>query len=135
MSDKKTVNLQSITQAKAKLAEELRELEVQEAQLLQSQAMEAFSAIVRLLAEFSSHFSAKQKAEVATLVGAGEQKPKKSANATRSEAVPKYWLPHSHETWSGRGRMPRAFAAWEGTAAYNEWKARHPDQKFPAFPG
>jgi len=44
---------------------------------------------------------------------------------------PKYELPHTGETWSGRGRTPKAFAAWEGSASYKEWKAKNPDLKFP----
>ncbi|HLL17473.1 MAG TPA: H-NS family nucleoid-associated regulatory protein, partial [Rubrivivax sp.] len=59
--------------------------------------------------------------------------PKKAK--TGKEVAPKYWLPHSQETWTGRGRPPKAFTAWEGTAAYREWKAAHPQEKFPKFPG
>ncbi|WP_425478049.1 H-NS family nucleoid-associated regulatory protein, partial [Xanthomonas cucurbitae] len=42
--------------------------------------------------------------------------------------APKYWLPHTHETWIGRGRPPRALKAWEGTPAYKQWEASHPDE-------
>lgn len=76
--------------------------------------------------------SAKQRAEIVSLLGADV--PKK-AGGVKKEVAPKYWLPHTGETWSGRGRTPRAFAAWEGTSAYTTWKASHPNEKFPAFPG
>ncbi|QEO99506.1 histone-like nucleoid-structuring protein [Xanthomonas oryzae pv. oryzicola] len=61
-------------------------------------------------------------------------KPKKVAS-TRKEVVPKYWLPHNQETWSWRGRPPKAFTIWQGSASYKEWQAKHPDEKFPKYPG
>ncbi|TMN25787.1 H-NS family nucleoid-associated regulatory protein [Pseudoxanthomonas sp. X-1] len=137
MTEKNTLNLDAIAQAKAKLAEELRKLEAQEVELRQQEATDAFSNVIKLLQTYGSHFNAKQKAEIAALTGAGEPRARKSAgSSTRGTTVaPKYWLPHTGETWTGRGRTPKAFAAWEGTAAYNEWKARHPKDKFPAYPG
>ncbi len=135
MTDTNALNLDAITEAKAKLAEELRKLEEREAQLRQQQASDGFAQVMQLLRDFGEHFNARQKAEIAAALG--EAKPKKATTSSdaRREVAPKYWLPHTGETWTGRGRTPRAFAAWEGTAAYNEWKARHPDEKFPAFPG
>lgn len=134
MSDTKKLDLDSIAQAKAKLAEDLRKLEEQEAQIRQNQASESFSQVIAILNDFGQHFSAKQKAEIVALIGEG--KVRKTANGqAKREVAPKYWLPHSGETWTGRGRTPKAFAAWEGTAAYKEWKSRHPEQKFPAYPG
>lgn len=137
MSDTSTNDLATIAQAKARLAEELRKLEEQEVQLRQHETGEAFSEVVRLLNAYAGHFTAKQRAEIAALAGAGEDKPARTAGKDKAkrEVPPKYWLPHSGETWTGRGRTPKAFAAWEGTAAYNEWKARHPNEKFPPFPG
>lgn len=125
--------LDSIVAAKAKLAEELRKLEQQEAQLRQQQATEAFSEVMSLLGQYGQHFSAKQKSDIAAAAGASSVRVKKEAG--NKEVAPKYWLPHTQETWSGRGRPPRSFTAWEGTAAYKEWKSRHPDEKFPKFPG
>lgn len=126
--------LDSIAAARAKLEEELRNLEQEEAQLRQLQAADAFSAVMNLLGEYSTHFSAKQKAEILAAVGtAGSARVKRHAGP--QEVPPKYWLPHTQETWTGRGRPPRAFAAWEGTAAYKEWKAKHPNEKFPKYPG
>ena len=126
--------LDSIATAKAKLEEELRRLEEQEVQLRQQQSADAYSEVIRLLAQYAVLFTAKQKAEIVTAVGASSPaKPKKAVAG--KEVAPKYWLPHTQETWTGRGRPPRAFTAWEGTAAYKEWKARHPNEKFPKFPG
>lgn len=129
-----TASLSALAAAKEKLAEEIRKLEEQEAQLRQQQSSEAYSEIVKLLNQYTEHFSAKQKSEIAALIGAAVAKPKKAAS-TRKEVVPKYWLPHNQETWSGRGRPPKAFTIWQGSASYKEWKAKHPDEKFPAFPG
>ena len=126
--------LDSIVSAKAKLAEELRQLEQQEEDLRREQSAGAFSKVIELLSEFGSQFDTKQKAEIAALV-APKAKAAKKAVAAKVEVQPKYWLPHSGETWSGRGRPPRAFTAWEGTASHREWKAKHPKEKFPKFPG
>ncbi|WP_295943414.1 H-NS family nucleoid-associated regulatory protein [uncultured Xanthomonas sp.] len=128
--------LDSISTAKAKLAEELKKLEQQEATLLEEEASSAFLQVSDLLSRFGQHFTAKQKAELAAQVGgsSGPGRPKKAAG-TKKEVAPKYWLPHTQETWSGRGRTPLAFKAWEGSPAYNEWKAKHPDEKFPKYPG
>jgi len=126
--------LDSIASAKAKLAEELRQLEQQEQDLRREQTGGAFSKIIELLGEFGPHFDAKQKAEIAALVAPKAPAVKKAA-AAKTEVAPKYWLPHSGETWSGRGRPPRAFTAWEGTVSHREWKAKHPDEKFPKYPG
>jgi len=129
--------LESITSAKAKLEEELRKLEEQEAALRQEQAASAVAEITSLLSQYSDYFTPKQKAELAVAIGASSPgRDHKSAPTQAKKAVaPKYWLPHTHETWSGRGRPPRAFTAWEGTAAYKQWKAGHPDEKFPKYPG
>ncbi|WDJ52548.1 H-NS histone family protein [Xanthomonas campestris] len=129
-----TASLSALAAAKEKLAEEIRKLEGQEAQLRQQQSSEAYSEIVKLLDQYTGHFSAKQKSEIAALIGAGVAKPKKAAS-TKKEVAPKYWLPHNQETWSGRGRPPKAFTIWQGSASYKEWKAKHPDEKFPKYPG
>jgi len=129
--------LESITSAKAKIEEELRKLEEQEATLRQEQAASAVTEIIGLLSQYSDYFTPKQKAELAVAIGASRPgRGRKTAPAqAKKEVAPKYWLPHTHETWSGRGRPPRAFTAWEGTAAYKQWKANHPDEKFPKYPG
>ncbi|UKE47056.1 H-NS histone family protein [Xanthomonas cerealis] len=129
--------LESIFSAKAKIVEELRKLEEREAALRQEQAAAAVAEIAGLLSLYGEYFTPKQKAELAVAVGASSPGRGRKAAPTqaRKEVAPKYWLPHTHETWSGRGRPPRAFTAWEGTAAYKQWKANHPDEKFPKYPG
>jgi DNA-binding protein H-NS len=134
MTSKNTQNLADIAQAKAKLAEELRKLEEQEVELRSQHSAEAFEQITALLKSFAEHFSSKQKAEIAGFVVSGA-KARKAADGPKREVAAKYWLPHTGETWTGRGRPPRAFAAWEGTAAYTDWKKNHPNEKFPKFPG
>jgi DNA-binding protein H-NS len=126
--------LDSIASAKAKLAEELRQLEQQEESLRKEQAEGAFAQVMGLLDQFGSQFDTKQRAEIAALVAPKVRAAKKAA-APKAEVQPKYWLPHTGETWSGRGRPPRSFTAWEGTASHREWKAKHPKEKFPKFPG
>ena len=102
--------LDSIATAKAKLEEELRKLEEQESQLRQQQAADAFAEVLNLLGQYGQHFSAKQKAELVAAVGSsGPAKAKKEPGT--KEVAPKYWLPHTQETWSGRGKQPRWLAA------------------------
>lgn len=129
-----TTALDSIASAKARLVDELRKLEEQEAAVRKDEAAAAYAKIVSLLSEFGSYFSAKQKAEI--VVATGASAPGRGLRAAKSKAdvQPKYWLPHTQETWSGRGRPPRSFSAWEGSAAHKEWKARHPDERFPKYP-
>lgn len=126
--------LDSIATAKAKLEEELRQLEEQEVVLRQQQSSEAFAEIMNLLGQYGQHFNAKQKSDIVSAISPGVANRAKKESIAK-EVAPKYWLPHTQETWSGRGRPPRAFTAWEGTAAYKEWKTRHPGEKFPKFPG
>lgn len=126
--------LDTIASAKAKLAEELRQLEKQEEELRKEESASAFSTVIELLGRFGAQFDAKQRAEIAALVAPKTKAPKQAA-AAKSEVQPKYWLPHTGETWSGRGRPPRSFTAWEGTVSHREWKAKHPNEKFPKYPG
>lgn len=126
--------LDSITTKKAQLTEELRKLEQQEVALRKDQTSDAFAKVMALLSFFAQHFNAKQKADIAAQVVSEPRAPKKKAGA-KDELLPKYWLPHTQETWSGRGRPPRSFKAWEGTVSHREWKARHPKEKYPKFPG
>lgn len=128
--------LDTIASAKAKLAEELRQLEKQEEELRKEQAASAFSTVIELLGQFGAQFDTKQRAEIAALVAPKTQAPRQPRQASaKTEVQPKYWLPHTGETWSGRGRPPRSFTAWEGTVSHREWKAKHPNEKFPKYPG
>ncbi len=130
MTDKAT-KLSSLAEAKAKLLEELRKLEEQEQAERANEAASAHASIISLLEQFSGFFSTKQRNDISGFLG-GTSKPA-AAKSGRSEVKPKYQLPHTGETWTGRGRTPKSFAAWEGTAAYKEWKARHPELKFPLY--
>ncbi len=126
--------LDSIASAKAKLAEELRQLEQQESALRQEETAAAHARILELLSTFGSLFTDKQRAEIAAASGAKPAARAKKAGSGK-EVAPKYWLPHTGETWSGRGHPPKAFTAWVGTVSYREWKASRPDEKFPKYPG
>ncbi len=125
--------LDSIATKKAQLTEELRKLEQQEDFLRKEQTSGAFAQVIGLLSSFGQDFSTKQKAEIAAQVVSEPRAPKKEGS--KEELPPKYWLPHTQETWSGRGRPPRSFKIWEGSASHREWKAKHPDEKYPKFPG
>jgi len=126
--------LDSILTAKQKLQDEIQALEAQETQLRQEQTSDAHAEILNLIAQYAKNFNAKQRAEISSSLAASSGQPRKSAGPKKAVAA-KYWLPHTQETWSGRGRTPGSFAAWEGTAAYKECKSKHPDEKFPAYPG
>ena len=102
--------LDSIASAKAKLEQELRQLDEQESQLRQQQSAEAVAQIMDLLTQYQEHFTDGQKAQIAGSLGAARPGRAKKTT-TGKEVAPKYWLPHSGETWSGRGRAPRAFVA------------------------
>jgi len=131
-----SATLASIAERKITLAAELRKLEEQEIGLRQQEAIEAFDQITSLLERFAASFASKQRAEIAGYVVSGAHAKNSAARTKKKrEVVPKYWLPHTQETWSGRGHPPKAFAAWVGTSAYNDWKKNHPDEKFPKFPG
>lgn len=126
--------LDTIAAEKARLAEEIRRLEEQEDQLRKEQTDDAFNEVINRLHLFGQNFDSKQKAQIAVYVIAEARTPKKKAGA-KEQAPPKYWLPHSQETWSGRGRPPRSFKTWEGSVSHREWKAKHPNEKYPKFPG
>lgn len=98
--------LDSIAQAKAKLLDELQKLEEQEKTERASEASSAHAAIVSLLEQFAGHFNTKQRNDIAAYLGTSAAR-KNVVKSGRSEVKPKYELPHTGETWSGRGRTPR----------------------------
>jgi DNA-binding protein H-NS len=101
--------------------------------LLDAAVDEAHRRLTALLQAHFEGFSAKQRDRIGALIGV-KTTPTTPA-AARDDEVPRYWLPFSGQTWSGRGRPPREFVAWEGTVAHTAWKKRHPDERFPTFPG
>lgn len=129
----------SVSKMKAALAAAVGRSGMDEQALLRAATKEAFARITTLLeasyADFSPEQQRRIRAAVAADAPAGPAKGPKPAKAPREELPPRFWLPYSGETWSGRGRPPKAFLAWEGTVAHTEWKKRHPDERFPAYPG
>lgn len=124
------LTLADIAGQKAAILQQMAALEVQETGIRDKAVSDAHADLVALLEKHREDFTAKQKREIAGILGAGGAP--KTTGAASTQALPKYRLPHNGETWSGRGRMPKAFAAWQGTVAYTEWKAQHPGLKFPA---
>ena len=125
-----THTLSSIAEEKQKIADRLAELDKQEAELQAEQAQSAVDALIAV----ARYVTPKQAQAIMAAIGQA-RRPTAKRHPANGTVAPKYWLPHSGETWTGRGRTPKAFAAWEGTAAHNEWKAGHPNERFPAFPG
>ena len=85
--------------------------------------------------------SAVQRRKVARIIGevVDVAKPAKAARAKKQgrklgPVAPKYQLP-TGQTWSGRGRTPVAFAAWEKGAEGKAWRKANGDAKFPAASG
>lgn len=107
--------------------------------LLRAATREAYERVTVLLNASYADFSPEQQQRIRALVAgdaaASVAKRAKPAKTAREPLPPRYWLPHTQETWSGRGRVPQTFLAWEGTVAHTEWKKHHPDERFPAYPG
>lgn len=123
----------------ATLAAALARSGLDEQALLRVATKEAFERVSVLLSTSFADFSPEQQRRIRAAV-AGEATPSpvkraKPAKRAGDDLPPRFWLPYSKETWSGRGRPPKAFLAWEGTVAHTEWKKHHPDERFPAYPG
>ncbi|MFY0186046.1 H-NS family nucleoid-associated regulatory protein [Stenotrophomonas rhizophila] len=111
-----------------------------ESTLLRAATKEAFKRVISLLETSFSDFSPTQQQHIRQMVGqktslSAPGKLRAQSRPVPNEAPPRFWLPFSGETWSGRGRPPKAFLAWEGTVAHSDWKKHHPGERFPAFPG
>lgn len=112
--------------------------------LLRAATKEAYKRVGLLLDAYFEDFSPAQQRRIREAIGVSARpKAPKQAKAPKVPKVPKpqkealaprFWLPFSGETWSGRGRPPAAFLAWEGTVAHTEWKKHHPGERFPAYP-
>ncbi len=107
--------------------------------LLKAATKEAYERVTVLLTTSYADFSPEQQRRIRALLdtapAARRGKASKAAKAPKEDLPPRFWLPHSGATWSGRGRVPNAFLSWEGTVAHTEWKKTHPDQRFPSYPG
>lgn len=113
--------------------------------LLSAATKEAYKRVNLLLSAYFEDFSPAQQRRIREAIGASASpklpkqakvpKAPKAPKAPKEDLPPRFWLPFSGETWSGRGRPPAAFLAWEGTVAHTEWKKRHPGERFPTYPG
>ncbi|WP_306175323.1 MULTISPECIES: H-NS family nucleoid-associated regulatory protein [unclassified Stenotrophomonas] len=110
--------------------------------LLRAATREAYDRVTLLLKACYQDFSPEQQARIRAIIGADAApartalpKRVKASRPPREDLPPRFWLPYSGETWTGRGRPPKAFIAWEGTVAHTEWKKHHPDERFPTYPG
>ncbi|MCW0410908.1 hypothetical protein NB709_000784 [Xanthomonas sacchari] len=89
-----------------------------------------------LLSQYGEHFTSKQQADLAVAIGASSPGCGRKAAPVKSkkEVAPSIGCPIPRKP--GRAAdAPLAFKAWESTAAYKQWKASHPDEKFPKYPG
>lgn len=112
--------------------------------LLSAATKEAYKRVNLLLTAYFEHFSPAQQRRIREAIGANARakppgqakvpKAPKAPKAQKEALTPRFWLPFSGETWSGRGRPPAAFLAWEGTVAHTEWKKHHPGERFPTYP-
>lgn len=126
----------STSKMNAGLAAAVARSGMDEQALLRAATKEAYERVTVLLTTSYADFSPEQQRRVLALVGnASSAKREKPAKAAKEDLPPRFWLPHSGATWSGRGRVPNAFLSWEGTVAHTEWKKTHPDQRFPSYPG
>ncbi|RLK56188.1 DNA-binding protein H-NS [Stenotrophomonas rhizophila] len=129
----------SASSMKASLAAAVARSGMDESALLRAATKEAFERALVLLTTSYADFSPEQQRRIQAAVdSAGSSSTAtraKPAKIPREALPPRFWLPHSGATWSGRGRIPGAFLAWEGTVAHTEWKKTHPDQRFPSYPG
>lgn len=83
--------LDSVLSAKEKLEEELRELQEQETALRRKAAEDAFSEVMKLLGQFCSQFTSKQRAEIVAAVR--EKAPSKPKKTAAGEVVPNTGFP------------------------------------------
>lgn len=123
--------------AKATLAKAMARADQDGPAVLRAATQEAFKRVTLLLERSYPDFSADQQRRIRALVATEPTAPpaERIKRPAREPLPPRFWLPHSGATWSGRGRVPQAFLAWEGTVAHTEWKKHHPDQRFPTYPG
>lgn len=101
-----------------------RELAVDDQALLRAATKEDFARVMLLLNACYTDFNPDQQRRIREAVDAKplSHAPKHFGVKTKpkrldQEATPRFWLPFSGDTWSGRGRPPKAFIAWEGTVA------------------
>lgn len=121
---------------------EIRQLEAQKA-LLENRDTEVPAALA-VLQRYAEVLTAAQRRQIAKLVEAEisasapraprEGKADGRRGGKRGPVPPKYQLP-TGELWTGRGRTPTPFAAWEKSAEGKAWAKAHEGERFPAAPG
>lgn len=125
--------IQSIN-AEIKLLEEQKKLvEKRDAEVPQA---------VAVLQRYASVLTPAQRRKVAKILGdavdtGAPAKASASADPKRprkkiGRVLPKYRLP-TGETWTGRGRTPTAFVAWEKGAEGKAWRKANEGMRFPAI--
>lgn len=124
--------LSSIAKAKAKLLKDLQDLEKKEREQRMQESVAAHRNIISLIGQYGDVFSLKQREDILSLLG-GTLKPLPETRKWRYDVKPKYQLPDTGQTWSGRGRPPKAFVDWESSPAYKDWKDKNPNLKFPLY--
>lgn len=118
---------------------EIKQLEAQK-KLIEKRDGEVPKAI-EVLQRYAKVLSAVQRRKIARIIGevVDATAPAKAPRAKKQgrklgPVAPKYQLP-SGETWSGRGRTPVLFAAWERGAEGKAWRKANDGAKFPAASG
>ncbi|WP_394540279.1 H-NS family nucleoid-associated regulatory protein [Lysobacter enzymogenes] len=95
---------------------------------------------IEVLQRYAEVLTPAQRRKLAKISGSelDSEAAKAPARAARARKVgrvaPKYCLP-TGEIWTGRGRTPVAFAAWEKGAEGKAWRKTNEGGRFPAIDG
>ncbi|QWF18163.1 H-NS family nucleoid-associated regulatory protein [Lysobacter capsici] len=117
---------------------EIKQLEAQK-KLVEKRDSEVPKAI-EILQRYAKVLTPAQRRKLTKIAGdeLGAQGRQASAGAKRPRKIgtvaPKFRLP-TGETWTGRGRTPIAFAAWEKGAEGKAWRKANEGGRFPAING
>ncbi|ALN60832.1 virulence regulator [Lysobacter enzymogenes] len=116
---------------------EIKQLEAQK-KLVEKRDSEVPKAI-EVLQRYAKVLTPAQRRKLAKISGSGlDADAKAPARASRARKIgkvaPKYRLP-TGETWTGRGRTPIAFVAWETGAEGKAWRKTNKGGRFPAIDG
>lgn len=113
---------------------------LQERKALIAERDSAVQPAIETLIKYADVLTPAQRRKVARLVAddgiqqAMPNRAKKAPKKAAAKVAPKYQLP-TGELWSGRGRMPNAFATWARSRAGRSWAKENPDAKFPPADG
>lgn len=117
---------------------EIKQLEAQK-KLVEKRDSEVPKAI-EILQRYAKVLTPAQRRKLAKISGSelGAEAAKAPARTSRARkggrVAPKYRLP-TGETWTGRGRTPVAFVAWEKGAEGKAWRKANEGGRFPAIDG